>query len=42
LLFVTDRTRVARLPVRGGYSPLLSVADPEAFLEEARSLWGAE
>lgn len=42
LLFVTDRTRVARLPLRGGSCLLLSVADPEAFLAEARDRWGAE
>lgn len=42
LLFVTDRTRVVRLPLRGGSCILLSVADPDAFLAEARDRWGGK
>lgn len=37
LLFVTERTRVVYLPTTQGYSLLLSVAEPEAFLEMLRS-----
>lgn len=33
LLFVTDRSRVVAIPTRNGYTLLLSVRDPEAFLE---------
>jgi hypothetical protein len=32
LAFVTDRTRIVRIPTRKGYSVLLSVADPQQFL----------
>ena len=41
LLFVTDR-RVVYLPTREGYAVLLSVADPEAFLEALRQGAGPE
>ncbi len=41
LIFLTDRTRVVDLPTRKGYRILLSVADPEQFLEAARQIWGA-
>jgi hypothetical protein len=40
LLFLTDRTRVVDLPTRGGYRILLSVADPERFLQAAHDIWG--
>jgi hypothetical protein len=36
LLYVTDPSRVAYVPTRSGYSVLLSVADPAAFLESLR------
>ena len=32
LLYVTDRTRVARLPTTEGYTVLLSVSDPAALI----------
>jgi hypothetical protein len=34
LLYVTDRTRVARLPTTEGYTVMFSVADPKALIEE--------
>jgi hypothetical protein len=33
LLYVTDRTRVARIPTTGGYTVMLSVSDPAAFID---------
>ncbi len=36
LIFVTDKRRVIYLPTRGGYALLLSVAEPEKFLEALR------
>lgn len=33
LLYVTDRTRVARIPTTEGYTVMLSVADPTALIE---------
>lgn len=36
LLFVTDASRVVALPTREGYTILLSVRDPNAFLEALR------
>jgi len=36
LLFVTDPTRVVALPTREGYTLLLSVRDPEAFVQAIR------
>ncbi|MCC6444692.1 MAG: hypothetical protein IT210_14695 [Armatimonadetes bacterium] len=33
LLFLTDRTRAVYIPTARGYSLLLSVADPDGFLE---------
>lgn len=36
LAFVTDRTRVVRIPTRDGYVVLLSVHDPQAFLRALR------
>jgi len=36
LLFVTDRTHVARIPTTEGYSVMLSVADPSALIAELR------
>jgi hypothetical protein len=33
LLFVTDRSRVVYLPTRNGYPVLLSVQDPENFIQ---------
>lgn len=41
LLFVSDRTRVVAIPARS-YTLLLSIAEPEAFLESARRWSGAE
>ena len=40
LLFVTDR-RVVYLPTRDGYAVLLSVAEPEAFLQALRQEAGS-
>ena len=34
LLYVTDRTHVARIPTTEGYMVMLSVADPAALIEE--------
>ncbi len=36
LAFVTDQTRVVYLPTTDGYALLLSVADPNAFLDAVR------
>lgn len=36
LLFLTERRRVVYLPTRAGYSALLSVVDPERFIEALR------
>jgi hypothetical protein len=36
LLYVTDRTHVARIPTTEGYRVMLSVADPNALIEELR------
>lgn len=36
LLFLTDRSRVVALPTRAGYTILLSVHEPDAFLEALR------
>jgi len=38
LLFVTDPSRVVYLPTREGYSVLLSVAEPERFIEALRTV----
>lgn len=40
LLFVTDRSRVVVVPTTLGYTLLVSVTEPESFLERARSLAG--
>jgi hypothetical protein len=37
LLFVTDPSRVVYLPTREGYSLLLSVTEPERFIEALRT-----
>jgi hypothetical protein len=37
LLYVTDRTRVARIPTTEGYIVMLSVNDPSALIGELRS-----
>ena len=37
LLYVTDRTRVARIPTTEGYTVMLSVDDPAAFIAEIRA-----
>jgi hypothetical protein len=42
LLFLTDRTRVVDLPTRKGFRVLLSVDQPEEFLETARRIWGED
>lgn len=39
LLFVTDWQHVVKVPTRDGYTVLLSVADPEAFLADAKTKW---
>ena len=36
LLYVTDRTRVARIPTTEGYTVMLSVSDPAALIAELR------
>jgi len=36
LAFVTERSRVARIPTVDGYALMVSVADPEALLEALR------
>jgi len=36
LLYVTDTRRVAYVPTRKGYGVLVSVADPEGFVESLR------
>jgi hypothetical protein len=41
LLFVTDRSRVVYLPTREGWPVLLSVQEPEAFLEALRQRYPA-
>lgn len=33
LLYVTDRTRIARIPTTAGYTVMLSVSDPAALIE---------
>jgi len=38
LIFVTDKRRVVSLPTRGGYSVLLSLAEPAKFLEALRQM----
>ena len=37
LLYVTDRTRVARIPTTDGYTLLLSVESPEALIAALRA-----
>lgn len=37
LLYVTDRTRVARIPTTEGYTVMLSVSDSAALIAELRS-----
>jgi len=37
LAFVTDATRVAALPTTAGYTLLMSVADPDGFIRDARA-----
>lgn len=36
LLYITDRTRVVRIPTTEGYTIMLSVADPAALIAELR------
>lgn len=38
LLYITDRTHVARIPTTEGYTVMLSVNDPAALIAELRSL----
>lgn len=40
LLYLTDRRRVAYLPTRRGHAILLSVAEPQAFIEALRAAGG--
>jgi hypothetical protein len=40
LLFVTDRSRVVYLPTRDGYPVLLSVQEPENFLQAVQRATG--
>jgi hypothetical protein len=37
LVFLTDDSRVAYLPTTEGYALLLSVADPDSFIRDARA-----
>jgi hypothetical protein len=37
LLFVTDRSRVVRIPTRDGYSLMVSPRHPQAFMEALRA-----
>jgi hypothetical protein len=39
LIFLTDPTSVVDLPTRRGYRLLLSVADPQQFLDDAQRIW---
>lgn len=36
LLYVTDRTHVARIPTTEGYTVMVSVAEPQALIEELK------
>ncbi len=36
LIYVTDRTRIVRIPTTEGYTLMLSVADPAALIAELR------
>jgi len=36
LLFVTDRTRVARIPTTEGYTVMVSVSEPAALIDELK------
>ena len=38
LLFLTDASRVVYIPTRNGYSLLLSVANPELFMQSIRRI----
>lgn len=38
LVFLTDRTRVVYVPTTDGYSVMLSVNNPESFLQAARAV----
>jgi hypothetical protein len=40
LLYVTDPTRVVRIPTSEGYTVLLSVAESDAFVDQLHSLAG--
>jgi hypothetical protein len=40
LLFLTDRTRTVYIPTTSGFSVLISVADPERFVESLRKNLG--
>jgi hypothetical protein len=40
LVFVTDQSRVVRIPVRDGYSIFMSVAEPERFVQTCREAFG--
>jgi hypothetical protein len=37
LLYVTDRSRVARLPTSEGYTVLLSVPEPQQLIDALRA-----
>jgi len=39
LLFVTDTSSIVYLPTSKGYSVMLSVAEPEGFMDAAKELW---
>lgn len=41
LVFVTDQSRVVYIPTRRGYSVLLSVEQPQEFINRLRALAGA-
>ena len=39
LAFVTDQTRVVRIPTRDGYSVLMSVTEPDKFIQACQELF---
>jgi hypothetical protein len=42
LVFVTNKKRVAYVPTRNGYSVLLSVEEPDKFIQACRDVIGQE
>jgi hypothetical protein len=39
LLFVTDTSSIVYLPTNKGYSVMLSVTEPQEFINAAKELW---